>query len=65
MRLSNRDLLLLAGIVVAVIVTLTTLVYSDHIFAKEKDLPRKSTSLLPSANKLIEFVVRHTHKVSR
>ena len=56
MKLSNRDLLLLAGIVVAVIVTLTTFVYSDEIFAKQRELPRKTTSFLSAAHKILEFV---------
>lgn len=46
MKLSAKDLLILLGIVVAVIITLTTLVYSDQTAFKKAELPSaKKTSL--------------------
>jgi hypothetical protein len=46
MKLSAKDLLILLGIVVAVIITLTTLVFSDQTAFKKAELPPvKKTSL--------------------
>lgn len=45
MKLSNKDLLILLGIVVAVIITLTTWVYTDHTAAKAELPATKKTSL--------------------
>ena len=43
MKLSNKDLLIILGIVVAVVITLTTVVYQDHQSAAKK-------SSLPASN---------------
>jgi len=36
MKFSNKDLLLLFGILIAVIVTLTTMIFNDHSLGTEK-----------------------------
>jgi hypothetical protein len=61
MRLSNRDLVLVIGIVVAVVITLTALVYKDQVAAAKQELrtPRK-TSLNATAHKLLEFIGKHS-----
>jgi hypothetical protein len=61
MRLSNKDILLLLGIVVAVIVTLTTVVYHREASAAQKIPAPKKTSLNSTAHKLVEFVYRKGH----
>jgi hypothetical protein len=59
MRLSNRNILLAIGIVVAVVVTLTTLVYKDRQAAGKSGLPApKKTSLNTTAQRVIEFITR-------
>jgi hypothetical protein len=57
MRLSNRSILLVIGIVVAVVVMLTTLVYKDRAAAEKRDLrtPRKTSLLKTTAMKMIEY----------
>jgi hypothetical protein len=46
MKLSNKDLLILLGIVVAVIITLTTLVYTEQAAGNKAEVsPPKRTSL--------------------
>lgn len=59
MRLSNRDIVILIGIAVAVVVTLTMLVYRDNQpVAKpiETNLPKK-TSLHKAASTVIDRVM--------
>lgn len=57
MRLSNRNILLVIGIVVAVVVTLTTLVYQEKVSAEKRDLPpAKKTSLNTTAHRLVQFL---------
>jgi hypothetical protein len=61
MRLSNRNILLVIGIVVAVVVTLTTLVYQEKVSAEKRDVPvpiEKKTSLDNTAKRVIEFMSR-------
>ncbi|HMJ67553.1 MAG TPA: hypothetical protein VK508_01590 [Cyclobacteriaceae bacterium] len=59
MRLSNRNILLVIGIVVAVVVTLTTLVYKDRQSAEKQGLPTpKKTSLNSTAQRVIDFISR-------
>ena len=56
MRLSNRDIVLVIGIVVALVVTLTALVYRDKLETAKRRMPApKKTSMNATANKLIEF----------
>lgn len=60
MRLSNRNILLVVGIVVAVVVTLTTLVYQERASAQKRGLPpAKKTSLNSTAHKVIEYLTRN------
>jgi hypothetical protein len=42
-RFSSKDLLLLLGILVAVIITLTTVVYRETALEKETSAPKKSS----------------------
>ncbi len=57
MRLSNRDIVLLIGVVVAVVITLTTVVYRDRLEAARKEIaPPKKTSMAALAHKLIDFI---------
>jgi hypothetical protein len=59
MRPSNRNILLVIGIVVAVVVTLTTLVFKDRQPTGKQGLPvPKKTSLNTSAQRVIEFIAR-------
>lgn len=59
MRLSNRNILLVLGIVVAVVVTLTTLVYQEKASAEKREVPQqKKTSLNITAHRVIEFFTR-------
>lgn len=63
MKFSNKDILLLFGILIAVIVALTTMVYTDHSFSliqTTKDTSPSTTSvvspsLLKKAIDQIEF----------
>ena len=57
MRLSNRSILLVIGIVVAIVVTLTTLVYKDRAAAEKRDLrnPKKTSLMRTTAHRVIEF----------
>lgn len=60
MRLSNRNILLVIGIVVAVVVTLTTLVYQEKVSAEKGGVPAgKKTSLNTTAHRLIEYFSRN------
>ena len=62
MRLSNRDLVLLVGIVVAVVITLTALVYKDQVTnAMDEFRSPKRTSWSAAAGKLIEFIGKHSN----
>jgi len=66
MRLSNRDILLVIGIVVAVVVTLTALVYRDQTAAAKKEMQKeiqapKKTSMSAVAHKLIELIGKHSN----
>ncbi|HZY81392.1 MAG TPA: hypothetical protein VFE50_17840 [Cyclobacteriaceae bacterium] len=57
MRLSNRGILLVIGIVVAIVVTLTTLVYKDRAAAEKRDgrIPRKTSLMKTTAHRLAEL----------
>jgi hypothetical protein len=60
MRLSNRDILLAIGIVVAAIITLTALVYRDQQAAAKKEIQvPKKTSMATIADRLIEIIGKH------
>lgn len=62
MRLSNRDILLVIGIVVAAIITLTALVYRDQQAAAKKEmLVPKKTSMASMAHRLIEIIGKHSN----
>jgi len=62
MRLSNRDIVLVIGIVVALVVTLTTLVYRDQLEAAKREVAApKRTSMVSAAYKFIEFIGRHSN----
>jgi len=63
MRLSNRDILLLIGIVVAVVITLTTVVYRDRLDTVKKEVvtPKKTSMAMIAtgatlAHKLIDLI---------
>ena len=62
MRLSNKDIVLIIGIVVAVIITVTTVVYREHLFASAREMlaPRK-TSMSSTAQQFIEFIGKHSN----
>ncbi len=61
MRLSNKDLVLVIGIVVAALITLTALVYRNEISAAKHELVSpKKTSLNATAHKLLEFIGKHS-----
>jgi hypothetical protein len=62
MRLSNRDLVLLIGIVVAVAITLTALVYKDQVTnAMNEFRGPKKTSWSATAGKLLEFIGKRSN----
>ena len=62
MRLSHRDILLLIGIVVAVVITLTTVVYRDRMDAAKKEMVNpKKTSMAILAHKLIDLIGKHSN----
>lgn len=68
MRLSNRDILLLIGIVVAVVITLTTVIYRDRLETVKKEVvsPKKTSMALLAtgatlAHKLIDLVGKHSN----
>lgn len=46
MKLSSKDILILLGIAVAVIITLTTLVYTDQKTIKKAELPGSGKTAL-------------------
>ena len=62
MKLTHKDILLLLGIIVAVIITLTTLVYTERTSTSptshNNDQPKAKTSMNSSilAKKLIEVI---------
>jgi len=58
MKLSYKDLLLLIGILVAVIIAFTTLVYRDH--TEDNKQSTQKTSLNPSTSLIIEKIFRET-----
>ena len=60
MRLSNRDILLLIGIVVAIVITLTTVVYRDRAETARKAIPAKKTSMAFVVRKVIELIGTHS-----
>jgi hypothetical protein len=61
MRLSNRDILLLIGIVVAVVITLTTVIYRDRLDTVKKEvISPKKTSMAMLAHKLIDLIGKHS-----
>jgi hypothetical protein len=62
MRLSNRDILLLIGIVVAVVVTLTTVVYRDRLEAARKEIvtPKKTSMAMVVVRKLADLIGTHS-----
>ncbi len=60
MRLSNRDLILLLGVVVAVAISLTAFVYRDQIAsARHEIISTRKMSLNTAAGKLLEFIGKH------
>lgn len=61
MRLSNRDIVLLVGIVVALVITLTALVYKDQVKAAKNDIlsPKKRTSWNAAVHELIKSLGKH------
>lgn len=62
MRLSNRDLVLLLGIVVAVVITLTALVYKDQVTnAMHEFRSPKKTSWNATATKLLELIGKRSN----
>lgn len=67
MRLSNRDILLLVGIVVAVVVTLTAVVYRDQAAAAKREIQNpKKTSWNATVHELINALgKRSSVKYSR
>jgi cell division protein FtsN len=60
MKLSNKDLLILLGIAVAVIITLTTLVYTDTTVKKASLPEAKKTSFNHFASEILKKVVSKT-----
>jgi hypothetical protein len=61
MKLSNKDLLILLGIAVAVIITLTTLVFTDQAAVKKAELPAtEKTAVSQMAKQLIGRAIRRT-----
>jgi hypothetical protein len=63
MRLSNRDIVLVVGIVVALVITLTALVYKDQLMAARKEIlaPKKKTSWNATVNELIKVIGKHSN----
>jgi hypothetical protein len=62
MRLSNRDLVLLVGIVVAVVITLTAVAYKDQVTnAMNEFRAPKKTSWSATAGKLLELIGKHSN----
>jgi len=55
MRLTNRDIILVIGIVVALVITLTTLVYRDRFESAKKEIVTPKKTSMNTAHKLIEF----------
>jgi len=65
MKLSQKDLLIFLGIVVAVIIGLTTLVFSDGKLAREAELPEvRKTSLNQVATDLLKKVTHRAQSAS-
>jgi hypothetical protein len=60
MRLSNRDILLVLGIVVALIISLTAFVYKDKIEMARREFlnpaPKKTSMIVAAAHKLISII---------
>lgn len=64
MRLSNRDILLVIGIVVAAVITMTALVYRDQAAAAKREIVTpKKTSWNATVHKLIEAIGKHNSVV--
>ncbi|HEX8059408.1 MAG TPA: hypothetical protein VF473_00665 [Cyclobacteriaceae bacterium] len=62
MRLSNRDILLLIGIVVAVVITLTTVIYRDRLDTVKKEVAApKKTSMAILVHKLVDLIGKHNN----
>ena len=60
MRLSNRDLILVMGIVVAVVITLTALVYKDQVAAAKQGVTApKKTSWNTTIHNFINAIGKH------
>ncbi len=65
MKLSQKDLLVFLGIVVAVIIGLTTLVFSDGTMARQTDLPEvNKTSLHQLTTDLLKKVTNRAQSPS-
>lgn len=61
MRLSNRDIILLVGVVVAVVLTVTAFVYRNELAsARHEVLSPARTSLVSKAHKLFEIIDKHS-----
>jgi len=62
MRLSSRDILLLIGVVVAVVFTLTTIIYRDRLDTVKKEIVTpKKTSMAILAHKLFDLIDKHSN----
>ena len=59
MRLSNRDIVLVIGVVVALIITMTTIVYKDDLFTSARHIfvPKK----ISMTEQLIDFIGKHSN----
>lgn len=60
MRLSNRDIILVIGIVVAVVVTLTTLVYRERLEQAKKEISIPKKTSMTTALKFFQFIDKHS-----
>lgn len=61
MRLSNKDLVLVIGIVVALVITLTALVYKDQVAAvKNEIVAPKKTSWNSTVHRFIDAIGKHS-----
>lgn len=55
MKLSSKDILLVFGIIVAIVVTLTTIAYSEqNAFVPQMEAPVRKTSIDKSAGDLMK-----------
>lgn len=69
MRLSSKNLLLILGVVVAIVVTLTTIVYRDQASTTKREMQApapKKTSQNSTAHRILKFLshqvqVKATH----